>query len=64
MFRRSRFSVRPNVGTAGRTAAASQDVPPVNQESCESAKDMASSNTDTAGAAKLVTPCEIPTAQG
>lgn len=64
MFRRSRFSVRPNVGTAGRTAAASQEAPPVNQESGDTAKDMAPSNTDTAVADKSLTPSENPAAQG
>ncbi|XP_057675399.1 transcription factor TFIIIB component B'' homolog isoform X2 [Corythoichthys intestinalis] len=40
MFRRSRFSVRPNVGGAGRTAAPSQDAAPASQESKEVAKDL------------------------
>lgn len=60
MFRRSRFSVRPNVGTAGRTAAAPQETPPVNQES----GDIASNNTDTAIADKSVTQSENSSAQG
>lgn len=64
MFRRSRFSVRPNVGTAGRTAAASQEAPPVTQESSDAAKDVAPSNTDTAAADKSATPTENPSAQG
>lgn len=62
MFRRSRFSVRPNVGTAGRTAAPSQKSPPVNQESGDTAQDVAPSNTDTAGA-DISTPSENPAAQ-
>ncbi|KAG8010548.1 Disabled-like protein 2 [Nibea albiflora] len=37
MFRRSRFSIRPNVGTAGRAAAAAtpQEAPSVSQEASE-----------------------------
>lgn len=64
MFRRSRFSLRPNVGVAGRKAAASQEAPPVNQESGDTAKDMGPSNTDTAVADKSVTASENLTAQG
>lgn len=64
MFRRSRFSLRPNVGTTGRKVAVSQEAPPVNQESGDIAKDMAPSNTDTAVADKSVTPSENPAAQG
>ncbi|XP_077594087.1 uncharacterized protein LOC144210991 [Stigmatopora nigra] len=39
MFRRSRFSVRPNVGGVGRTPTPSQDAPAASQESKEVAKD-------------------------
>ncbi|KAM9793465.1 transcription factor TFIIIB component B'' homolog isoform X2 [Syngnathus typhle] len=35
MFRRSRFSVRPNVGGVGRTAASSQETAPSSQEAKE-----------------------------
>ncbi|XP_077353726.1 uncharacterized protein LOC144002399 isoform X2 [Festucalex cinctus] len=40
MFRRSRFSVRPNVGGAGRTAAPSQEAVPASQEAKEAPKDV------------------------
>lgn len=49
MFRRSRLSIRPNVGTTGRTAATPQEAPPSNQESSEPPKDSSESHTDTAG---------------
>uniref|UniRef100_A0A3Q2QYB5 Zgc:162472 n=1 Tax=Fundulus heteroclitus TaxID=8078 RepID=A0A3Q2QYB5_FUNHE len=40
MFRRSRFSVRPNVGTVGRTAAAtSQEPPAANQDTSKTQKE-------------------------
>ncbi|XP_053267204.1 transcription factor TFIIIB component B'' homolog [Pleuronectes platessa] len=45
MFRRSRFSIRPNVGTAGRTAATPQEAPSSNQESSETPKDISESST-------------------
>ena len=66
MFRRSRFSIRPNVGTAGRTAATPQEAPSVNQEADETPKDAGESS---AGAAvtdnkSVVTPSEKPTAPG
>lgn len=64
MFRRSRFSVRPNVGAAGRPGAASQEAAPVSQESGDTAQDLAPSNTDPAEVDKSVTPSENPTAQG
>lgn len=39
MFRRSRFSVRPNVSTLGRTTAGkSQEPPTANQEASENPK--------------------------
>lgn len=64
MFRRSRFSVRPNVGTAGR-AAATQEAPPVNQDSSETPKDVCESNPAAAVTDNkpVVTPSEKPTAQ-
>lgn len=41
MFRRTRFSVRPNVGTSGRTAATpSQEAALGNQEERETPKDV------------------------
>ncbi|KAM8743682.1 uncharacterized protein AB9X84_017944 isoform 2-T2 [Acanthopagrus schlegelii] len=66
MFRRSRFSIRPNVGTAGRTAATPQEAPSVNQEADETPKDVGESS---AGAAvtdnkSVVTLSEKPTAPG
>lgn len=44
MFRRSRFSIRPNVGTAGRTAAA-QETPSANQEHSETPRNAGESNS-------------------
>ncbi|KAM9307085.1 uncharacterized protein KZ484_000411 [Pholidichthys leucotaenia] len=42
MFRRSRFSVRPNVSTAGRmTAAMPQEPPPTNQEASDTPREAA-----------------------
>ncbi|XP_035523717.1 transcription factor TFIIIB component B'' homolog isoform X2 [Morone saxatilis] len=65
MFRRSRFSVRPNVGTAGRTTATSQEAPTVNQEASETPKDVSESSTATAVTDKsVVTPSEKRTAPG
>lgn len=65
MFRRSRFSVRPNVGTAGRAAATPQEAPPVNQEGSETPKDVCESNTAAAVTddKPVVTPSEKPKAQ-
>lgn len=48
MFRRSRFSVRPNVGSAGRTAATPQEAPSANQEASEPPKDVSEKSTATA----------------
>ncbi|XP_044029871.1 transcription factor TFIIIB component B'' homolog isoform X3 [Siniperca chuatsi] len=66
MFRRSRFSIRPNVGTAGRTAATPQEAPSVNQEASETPKDISESSTDTAVTdnKSVVNPSEKPTAPG
>lgn len=47
MFRRSRFSVRPNVSTGGRAAAASQEAPSASQEAGETPKDASESNSAT-----------------
>uniref|UniRef100_A0A3Q3WC41 Myb-like domain-containing protein n=1 Tax=Mola mola TaxID=94237 RepID=A0A3Q3WC41_MOLML len=47
MFRRSRFSIRPNVGTAGRTAATPQESPPADQEASETSKVISDNNTAT-----------------
>lgn len=64
MFRRSRFSVRPNVGTAGRAAATPQEAPPVNQEGSETPKDICQSNAAAVTDNKpVVTPSEKLTAQ-
>ncbi|XP_050928960.1 mucin-12 isoform X1 [Lates calcarifer] len=59
MFRRSRFSIRPNVSTAGRTAATSQ-------EASESPRDVSVSTTPTAvtDTNSVVTPSEKPVAPG
>ncbi|XP_060931775.1 transcription factor TFIIIB component B'' homolog [Limanda limanda] len=66
MFRRSRFSIRPNVGTAGRTAAIPQEAPSSNQESSETPKDISESSTPTAvtDIKSDVTPSEKTTAPG
>lgn len=65
MFRRSRFSVRPNVGAAGRATAAPQEAPPVNPKNEESSKITAPGDADTAVADKsATTPSENPSAQG
>lgn len=49
MFRRSRFSVRPNVGTVGRTTAGTSQEPPVsNQEASEKPKEATESKGATA----------------
>ncbi|KAA8584354.1 hypothetical protein FQN60_008139 [Etheostoma spectabile] len=55
MFRRSRFSIRPNVVTAGRTAAASQEAPSTNQEASETPKDVSESSTTTTTTTAVVT---------
>ncbi|XP_051268098.1 transcription factor TFIIIB component B'' homolog isoform X2 [Dicentrarchus labrax] len=65
MFRRSRFSVRPNVGTGGRTTATSQEAPSVNQEASETPKDVSESSPANAVTDKsVVTPSEKRTAPG
>ncbi|XP_053195480.1 transcription factor TFIIIB component B'' homolog [Scomber japonicus] len=66
MFRRSRFSIRPNVGVVGRTAATSQEAPPVNQEASETPKDAGESATASAvtDSTSAATPSEKPTAPG
>lgn len=66
MFRRSRFSIRPNVGTAGRTAATPQEASAENQETSETPKDSSDNNTATAVIENksLVTPSEKPAEQG
>ncbi|XP_029025194.1 transcription factor TFIIIB component B'' homolog isoform X2 [Betta splendens] len=45
MFRRSRFSVRPNVGTGGRAPAAPQEAPSANQDPKETSRDVAEGNS-------------------
>ncbi|XP_042364774.1 transcription factor TFIIIB component B'' homolog [Plectropomus leopardus] len=66
MFRRSRFSIRPNVGTAGRTAATPQETPSASQEASETPKDVSESSTAPAETdnTSVVTPSEKPTASG
>lgn len=60
MFRRSRFSVRPNVGLVGRTTAGTSQEPPVaNQEASEKPKEATESKGAAAGTDKSdVTPSE------
>lgn len=60
MFRRSRFSVKPNVGASGRTAAAPQETPLVSQKTEDTTTNIAPSNADTA----VAMPPENPAAQG
>lgn len=43
MLRRSRFSVRPNVGAAGRTAAVSQESPAVSKNTGDAPKTVSES---------------------
>ncbi|CAJ1070398.1 transcription factor TFIIIB component B'' homolog isoform X3 [Xyrichtys novacula] len=66
MFRRSRFSIRPNVGSAGRAAATPQEAPAASQEAGETPKDIGDSNTATAVTENKpdVTPAEKPAASG
>nr|XP_043868060.1 transcription factor TFIIIB component B'' homolog isoform X3 [Solea senegalensis] len=66
MFRRSRFSVRPNVGTTGRTAATSQEAPSSNQEATETPGDTSTSSTPTpvTDTTPAVTPSVTSTASG
>uniref|UniRef100_A0A3Q1EFC8 B double prime 1, subunit of RNA polymerase III transcription initiation factor IIIB n=1 Tax=Acanthochromis polyacanthus TaxID=80966 RepID=A0A3Q1EFC8_9TELE len=70
MFRRSRFSVRPNVGATGRTAAtaaaAPQEAPSANQEASETPTDVPESNSAAAVTDNKsdVTPSEKVVASG
>ncbi|XP_035766223.1 transcription factor TFIIIB component B'' homolog isoform X2 [Neolamprologus brichardi] len=48
MFRRSRFSVRPNVSTAGRSASAPPEATPANQEASEALREVGDSNNASA----------------
>ncbi|KAM4527596.1 uncharacterized protein PAE49_024383 isoform 2-T2 [Odontesthes bonariensis] len=66
MFRRSRFSVRPNVSTAGRTTAATpQETPPAKQEASETPKEADESvNAATVTSKTDVTPSERAPASG
>ncbi|XP_074472931.1 uncharacterized protein LOC141756873 isoform X2 [Sebastes fasciatus] len=66
MFRRSRFSIRPNVGTTGRTAGTPQEASSASQEASETPKDVSESSTATAVTddKSVVTPSEKPTAPG
>ncbi|XP_044189507.1 transcription factor TFIIIB component B'' homolog isoform X1 [Thunnus albacares] len=66
MFRRSRFSIRPNVSTAGRTAATSQEAPSANHEASETPKDAGETSAAAAvtDSKSVVTPSEKPTAAG
>ncbi|XP_065821684.1 transcription factor TFIIIB component B'' homolog isoform X2 [Labrus bergylta] len=68
MFRRSRFSVRPNVGTAGRTAATPQEALSASQEAGgETPKDVSESCTTDAAVTENkseATPSEKPTSTG
>ncbi|XP_026153217.1 transcription factor TFIIIB component B'' homolog isoform X2 [Mastacembelus armatus] len=66
MFRRSRFSIRPNVGTAGRIAATPQEAPSGNQETNETPGDVSESVSATAVTddKSVATPSEKATAPG
>ncbi|XP_059213865.1 transcription factor TFIIIB component B'' homolog [Centropristis striata] len=66
MFRRSRFSIRPNVGTVGRTAATPQETPSASQDASETPKDVSESSPATAVTdnKSIVTPSEKPAAPG
>ncbi|XP_037608809.1 transcription factor TFIIIB component B'' homolog isoform X2 [Sebastes umbrosus] len=66
MFRRSRFSIRPNVGTTGRTAGTPQEASSASQEASKTPKDVSESSTATAVTddKSVVTPSEKPTAPG
>ncbi|XP_071321461.1 transcription factor TFIIIB component B'' homolog isoform X2 [Trachinotus anak] len=65
MFRRSRFSIRPNVSTAGRTAATPQEAPSATQEASETPRDVSDSTpTAVTDTKSVVTPSEKPTASG
>lgn len=66
MFRRSRFSIRPNVGTTGRTAAAPQETPAVNKDADDTPKDVSVGNTATSESdnKSVVAQLEKPTTQG
>ncbi|XP_051794459.1 transcription factor TFIIIB component B'' homolog isoform X4 [Acanthochromis polyacanthus] len=70
MFRRSRFSVRPNVGATGRTAAtaaaAPQEAPSAKQEASETPTDVPESNSAAAVTDNKsdVTPSEKVVASG
>ncbi|XP_047228749.1 transcription factor TFIIIB component B'' homolog isoform X2 [Girardinichthys multiradiatus] len=57
MFRRSRFSARPNVGTAGRTAAP-QEPPAANQETSKTKKEPNESSNASLANNSDVTPSE------
>ncbi|XP_075938415.1 uncharacterized protein LOC142938781 isoform X2 [Anarhichas minor] len=65
MFRRSRFSARPNVVKAGKTP---QEAPSANQEASETPKDVGESSAAAAAAVtdiqSVVTPSEKATAPG
>lgn len=59
MFRRSRFSVRPNVGAVGRTAAGTpQETPAASQETSQTQKEPNESNNASLASSSDVTPSE------
>ncbi|XP_033951477.1 transcription factor TFIIIB component B'' homolog isoform X2 [Pseudochaenichthys georgianus] len=66
MFRRSRFSIRPNVGATGKTASTPQESPSASQETSDTPNDVGESSTATAVTDNkpAVTPSETPTAPG
>ncbi|XP_035463112.1 mucin-12 isoform X1 [Scophthalmus maximus] len=66
MFRRSRFSVRPNVGATGRTAATPQEATTANQEASETPRHVGESSAHTAvtDTTSVVTPSEKITVPG
>lgn len=56
MLRRSRFSVRPNVGTVGRTAAGTPQEPPAeNRETSATKKEPNGSNNTSVASSSDVT---------
>ncbi|KAF7217525.1 transcription factor TFIIIB component B'' homolog isoform X2 [Nothobranchius furzeri] len=66
MFRRSRFSVRPNVNTGGRTAAAASQEPPAgNQDASETPKETGEGSSAAVATDKSdVSPSENTSAPG
>lgn len=67
MFRRSRFSARPNIGIAGRAAAAAgtpQGPPAANQDTNETQKEPKEDNNASLTNEPVVTPSENASGSG